>query len=281
MVAFPLDRRTFLAAALSATMGPSLLAKQEVNRRQKKGFCITVRDGSRWQQKLKALNASWFYCWNAQVPEGVPAGVEFCPMIWGGAGKNVEKKCRTMAGLVAAKEVQHVMGFNEPDQPDQSDLSVEQAVKWWPRLMELGVPLVSPGCVHPDRDWMQEFMAEVERRNYRVDFVAVHTYGGRNLEALMRRLRGVHETFGRPLWITELAVADWNATNIERNHHSPDAVAQYMRQLLPALEAADFVDRYAWFSASPDHAALGSSALFTDEGHLTPLGEIYSEHSVG
>jgi hypothetical protein len=50
-----------------------------------------------------------------------------------------------------------------------------------------------------------------------------------------------------------------------------------MKEVLIALEELDFVERYAWFPAKPDNRALGTSALFDEEGNLTELGKIYSE----
>lgn len=34
---------------------------------------------------------------------------------------------------------------------------------------------------------------------------------------------------------------------------------------------------YAWFSATPNNAALSCSALFDAEGAINPLGQAYSE----
>ena len=92
---------------------------------------------------------------------------------------------------------------------------------------------------------------------------------------LLQRLENVHREFGRPLWITEFAVGDWEAKSVAENRHSPKAVARFMQEALPALEAASFVDRYAWFSAGQQSRALGTSALFDKQGNLTPLGEVY------
>ncbi len=200
-------------------------------------------------------------------------------MIWGGFENSVEKKCKAIAELIAGDNVKHVMGFNEPDKHNQSNLSVEQAIQWWPHLMELDVPLVSPGCVHPDCQWMRDFMAQVDRRKYRVDFVSVHSYAGPSANWLMQSLKEVHEMYGRPLWITEFAVGDWQAPTAQENRFSPERIAQFMGEVLPALDKASFVDRYAWFSASPASAALGTSALFDDNGDLTPLGNIYRNHA--
>lgn len=241
----------------------------------KKGFCVTTREKSKWQEKLKAIDAKWFYSWGANVPEGVPEGVEFVPMIWGKFNPERSPTLSKLKDLGQQKKVNYLMGFNEPDQESQSNIGVETALELWPKLEETGLPLCSPGCVHPDRRWMIDFMKEVEERNLRVDYVCVHSYGGPSAKHLVQRLRKVHKMYNRPIWITEFAVGDWQAKKAEDNRHSPEKVAQFMKELLPMLEKLDFVERYAWFSASTDSAALGTSALFHKDGSLTELGKLY------
>jgi hypothetical protein len=97
------------------------------------------------------------------------------------------------------------------------------------------------------------------------------------VNALVKRLEEVHRMFRKPLWITELAVGDWEAKSAAANRYKPDAVLRFMEQALPRLEKLDFLERYAWFPAKPDNRALGTSALFNEEGTLTRLGECYRD----
>ncbi|MEQ8208292.1 MAG: glycosyl hydrolase [Lacipirellulaceae bacterium] len=255
----------------------SVVSGAERRASKKKGFCVTTKKGSDWQKKISALDAKWFYSWGAQKPKQVPRNVEFTPMIWGRYALNSPKTLANLKAQGNRKEVRFLLGFNEPDQPKQSNLSVEEVIALWPQLEAIGLPLGSPGCVHPDRDWMNRFMAEVEAKNLRVDFICVHSYGGPSAKAFVKRLRDIHENFQRPIWITEFAVGDWTAKTANENKHSPKRVAQFMRELLPMLENLDFVHRYAWFSASTESAALGTSALFHKDGSLTELGRIYRD----
>jgi hypothetical protein len=156
-------------------------------------------------------------------------------------------------------------------------MSVAQALDAWPLLMETGLRLGSPGCVHPDKQWMIDFMAGVEERKLRVDFICVHSYGGPNAEAFVRRLESVHRLFDRPLWITEFGVGDWAAKTPEQNRHSPERVLRYMEQVLPMLDRLDYLERYAWFPARTTSAPLATSALHDADGNLTRLGECYRD----
>lgn len=274
-----MNRRQFLQLSAAAGIAP-VHAIQPVSKpagttgSKKKGFCITTRSND-WQRALEQLRAKWFYTWNHRVPGDKPEGVDFVPMIW----KYYGREEVVMDAAKAAKDagIKELLGFNEPDQKKQANMTVEEALAAWPVLERTGLRLGSPGCVHPDREWMKLFMKEAEERDLRVDFVCVHSYGGANAASLVRRLQEVHELYRRPIWITEFAVGDWSAESVAEHRHKPDAVLRFMEDLLPQLDQLDFVERYAWFSAKPDDKALGTSALLDAEGKLTRLGECYRD----
>ena len=144
--------------------------------------------------------------------------------------------------------------------------------------MKTNLRLGSPAAVHADRPWMQEFMRKARQQNLRVDFVTVHWYGGPNVESLVSHLKKVHQLYGKPIWITEFGVADWNAKSLAENKHTPWRVQQFMKAALPRLDKLDFVERYAWFSAGEKSAALGPSALLRQDGSLTALGRYYASY---
>lgn len=268
------NRRDILRTSAFASLGSVLPldAAGSTAGSKKKGLCITIKS-DHWAKRLADLKAHWFYSWGSNIPNGVPTDVEFIPMIWGywGNDQSIAK-----AGTDAkAAGIDTLLGFNEPDEKTQSNMSVEKALKTWPLLMQTGLRLGSPGCVHPDNEWMKRFMAEAKKRELQVDFVTVHSYGGTNSDALIKRLESIHRMYQKPIWITEFAVGDWNAKSPEKNRHRPSAVLNFMEKTLPRLESMDFIERYAWFPAGQDNKALGTSALYDKEGQLTRLGEFY------
>ncbi len=273
-----MNRRNFLQLAAAATAGTFLpgcvTSSSPVNApaHAKRGLGIGTKPGSLWQKKIELCGARWLYNWKTTPPENIPAGVEFIPMVW---SKVREESLPQIRAELRRNKFKTLLGYNEPDQKKQGNLTVDEALEQWPKLMELGVRLGSPAGVHPDKDWMKAFMKGVDERKLRVDFVTVHSYGGPNAGTLMKRLATVHELFGRPIWITEFAVGDWNAKTREENKYRPERVVEFVRQVLPQLDACEFVERYAWFPSKPDSAPLGSSALFNDDGTLTAVGEAY------
>lgn len=279
-----ITRRKFLslaaasAAALSITAcqrRPEFLEQFFPSGSKKKGLGQSVKIPD-WATRLSDLRCKWFYSWGPDIPEGIPRGTGFIPMIYRYGGDPA--KIAVPAAAARKAGITELLGFNEPDVKKQGNMTLEETLNAWPLLMETGLRLGSPGCVHPDKEWMINFMKGVEERGLRVDFVNVHSYGGPSAESLVKRLENVHKMFGqRPVWITEFAVGDWEAKSVEQNRHKPETVLRFMEQVLPMLDKLDFVERYAWFPAKTTSIPLGTSALFDANGALTPLGELYRD----
>ncbi len=278
-------KNLYLLTVFSLVVGSVALVRAGDGRGRspKKGIgLITVRENKdSWRAKVRSLDVQWHYSWGAEIPSNEPENVEFVPMIWGGRNPESDRSRAMIEALTEAgkdEHVAHLLGFNEPDSDSQANLLVEQALGGWPALMTTGLRLGSPACVHPDNDWMQRFMREADEKKFRVDFVCVHWYGGPNAKSLVDRLRKIHKLYGKPIWITEFAVADWKAKKPEDNKHKPEQVLAFMKEILPALDRLEFVERYAWFPADETSARLSPSALFHEDGSLTTLGRFYAKH---
>lgn len=240
----------------------------------KKGACLAARD-SDWVARMQSLNVGWYYQWKAERSTDAPATIEFVPMVFGKPNQitpSVDYITREKAAFTA------LLGYNEPDKEDQANMTVEAALEAWPQLMSTGLPLVSPAAANPEGEWLEAFMAGAKARGYRVDYIGIHSYGGPSVAGFLEKLERVHRKYDLPLWITEFAVGDWQASSVEANKHSTKSVEDFMRGVLPKLDRLKYVARYAWFSASADDPHLGTSALFKADGTLTKLGEIYAKH---
>ncbi|MDW7691695.1 LamG-like jellyroll fold domain-containing protein [Flammeovirgaceae bacterium SG7u.111] len=210
------------------------------------------------------LNCTWYYDWN----------------IGGNSSDDYQyATIRQNAGwpswdAINNKErVNHLLGFNEPDRPDQADMTVEEAIEIWPEMMNSGMRIGSPAPADPFNNWLPTFLDRCEELNYRVDFAAIHCYwGGLTPEQWYSRLKQLHERFKRPLWITE-----WNNGANWTSEYWPDAQdAQFQKQLndmrgiLNVLDTASFVERYAIYDWVEDKRAM----VLADT--LTPAGEYYA-----
>lgn len=248
----------------------------------KKGACITTKKGNKdkWPKKVASLNVSWHYSWGARLNKKSLDRVEFVPMIYGywGTSDDLKYTIRNLANAKYNKTRKHLLGFNEPDSKKQANMSVDKALKAWPILEKTGLRLGSPATVHGDNDWMKEFMRKAKKQGRRVDFVTVHWYGNPNPDKLINDLKAIHKLYGKPIWLTEFGVADWNAKSFDQNKHTVHEVRQFMKEVLPRLDKLPFVERYAWFSAGQQSAHLGTSSLFNGDGSLTWLGKFYAAH---
>lgn len=210
------------------------------------------------------------YNWNIDPLENLPAEVEYIPMIYHASPDVGQAVARAAANCYST-----LLGFNEPDAKTQGNTTVEKALEAWPKLEAAGLRLGSPACVHPDNDWMVAFVKGVEKRGLRVDFICMHSYGGPGAESLVKRIEKVYALFKRPIWITEFAVADWDAKTPAGNRYKPEKVANFVANLLPRLEAMDVVERYSWFHGGISGSSLASSKLFNPDGSLTAIGDAY------
>ena len=273
-----MNRRNFIQLGLAATAGLAVsghgaaVAEVPAPARPKRGIGLATNPHNQWPEKLERSGARWFYSWGPTAPKSIPNGVQFIPMIFGIPGVVLNTK---IPEILKQQGSQELLGFNEPDRVDQSDVDVKAALEVWPDVMGLGLRLGSPGCAQPDGEWMRSFMKGVEERKLRVDFITVHTYGGLDVDELMQRLKAVHEEYRRPLWITELGVGDWDAKTRADNRYQPAQIVKFLEQALPRLDQCEFLERYAWFPAKPEDANLGPCALFNSDGSLTPVGQAY------
>jgi hypothetical protein len=119
--------------------------------------------------------------------------------------------------------------------------------------------------------------------NLRVDFVAIHVYHKNTPSNFLALVEEVYQTYGKPIWITEFAVRDTNATTSTPNKYSEAYVLSFMEEVLNALEQLDYVKRYSWFdpnSNNPKYPRLETADLISETNQLTTLGNFYANHSL-
>lgn len=245
----------------------------------KKGFPFNGKDPN-LASKFSALGAGWFYTWHHTRPENLDQKFVFTPMIWGKHSAEDEGVLGRLKKIDPQRDSGALLGFNEPDWKQQANMPVETALDLWPALQATGRRLGSPAMAQnplKDGSWLRLFLEGAQKRNYRVDFIALHWYGPPNPNKFLEWVDQVHEAFGKPIWITEFAVADWDAKHGGSTRYSVTEVEQFMKTAIPGLEKRDFVEHYFWFSPKTNSAVMGTSALFNNDGSLTEVGKLYSK----
>jgi RNA polymerase sigma factor (sigma-70 family) len=223
---------------------------------------------------LAESGASWYYTWAAS-PAGIvsPPGVAFVPMIWGSADV-------TAATLDQARSESHVLlGFNEPDLSSQANMTVQEALSLWPRLMatgmELGSPAVADDAATPG-GWLDQFMRGAAARGDRVNFITVHWYGADFATAaavsqLRSYLQAVYDRYHLPIWITELGLVSYGGSPAYPTDRQQAAFVTAATSMLARL---GYVRRYAWF-ALPASSGDGNMGLFASGPVVTRVGRAF------
>jgi hypothetical protein len=240
----------------------------------------TVQKGvSTWNfagadQALADSGASWYYNWGS-TPSGIAApGVSFVPMIWGAA----DVTTTTLDQVRSDGSV--LLGFNEPDMSSQSNMSVQQALSLWPKLMAtgmtLGSPAVSSGAATPG-GWLDQFMQGAKARGYRVNFITVHWYGGNfdtaaAVSELQQYLQAIYDRYHLPIWVTEFALTNYSGATPTFPTQSQQAA--FLTAAASMLAGLSFVQRYAWF-ALPVSTGSGTTGLFSSGAVVTPVGRAF------
>lgn len=232
----------------------------EYNWVSKKGWCG-------WNANdMQITNSTWYYDWNA---DGTTSeNIEYTPIKqnagWPSWGTINNKQ-----------KVSHLLGYNEPDHTEQSNVSVDAAINMWPDFLSSGLRLGAPATTN--FSWLYSFMDQCEALNYRVDFVAIHAYwGGKSPSNWYNDLKYIHERTGRPLWITEWNNgANWTSEWWpDADHSLSPANAQKqlddLKRILEVLDTASFVERYSIYNWVQDCRAM----VLADT--LTPAGKYYA-----
>ncbi|MFE6172278.1 glycoside hydrolase family protein [Streptomyces sp. NPDC056464] len=216
---------------------------------KKKGISAWKFDGV--TKALADSRVGWFYDWSSGKNRiKPPAGVEFVPMIHDAGSVTRAQLDR------AEKQGKTLLGFNEPDRPDQAHMTVREALDLWPRLqstgMRLGAPAVATGG-DVAGGWLDRFMKGAAARHYKVDFIPLHWYGAdfnaeRATGQLRSYLQAVHKRYKKPIWLTEYALTDFS-TGTPR-YPTQAQQAAFVKKSTAMLQALPYVKRYAWFTLS-------------------------------
>ncbi|MEN8228058.1 MAG: glycosyl hydrolase [Bacteroidota bacterium] len=248
----------------------------------KKGIYMPT-DVTNWQDKVSSVTPFWHFSQGTELKAEEPENVEFVPTI---SGDNIDNALVTeLQGLKDDGKISYLLGFNEPDNVDKANMTVERALELWPLLEEVGLPLGSPACVDIESQWMVDFMDSVDAKGLTIDFISMHWHGDTDTETdaeaeagvFLNKLEDAFLLYEKPIWITGFSLTDTAATIIKDNQYSPGDVLKFMKSVLPELEKRAYILRYAWLHGDISDPQQYSSALWDESGRLTALGTYYAE----
>lgn len=224
----------------------------------KKGIAGDIESG---------LNVNWVYNWN--ISRNSTLDLEYVPIRqnrwWPGLGQNWQ-----------SRGANHLLGYNEPDRPDQANLTVSEAIGGWPDLLATGLRAGAPAVSDGGLSWLYDFIDQADAANLRVDFVPIHYYRCRTpsdaagaATQFYDFLKGIHDRTKRPLWVTEWNNgANWTTCADPTFAQQQAAVAA----MIDMLEETPFVERYALYNWVEDVRRVK-----WDDGWLTAAGVTYRD----
>jgi hypothetical protein len=196
-------------------------------------------------------------------------------MVWGHTGSEQSTAGITTAiNNIAKAGYKIVLGFNEPDNTGQSNLSVATAISLWPSFNNPSVRVGSPATQGNSvgLTWIQSFMSQVNADTsgtLRVDFIASHWYGwnagscdanATNLEAWIKQIEAIPGN--RPIWLTE-----WGCLN--QSNPSAGVVQAFYSGAIAMFAKHPRLERYAWYPWTTNNGLMTSGAL-------TSLGTVFA-----
>ena len=219
------------------------------------------------------MENSWAYNWGPN--DTFPSDVEFWPMQWGSF--NWSQRPSLMPEWQRNSEGIVLMGYNEPDGVDQANIPVPTASALWPRLEVLNMPLLGPAVAgHPATSpWIQDFMADADAEELRLDYVGMHTYGGPNANSFINRITDAHNAWDRDVVVSEFSVVDWSNTN----NWTKEPVYNWFAEVLWRMELLPYVHKYAVFIFTNDPGnpiSDNRGEVREADGSLTPVGKMYA-----
>ncbi|KAF5388205.1 hypothetical protein D9615_000226 [Tricholomella constricta] len=227
-------------------------------------------DDDRALANFKTNKVSPVYTWSPYIPrKAKELGFEPIPMLWG------EKQTSEFKRLVVKGYAKTVLGFNEPNQQGQSDMSPQRGAQLWQQFIQplkaQGYSLISPACTNAPsgKKWLQDFFAACHGCTF--DGVALHFYGT-DPQAFIDYMKDFHNTFGLPIWPTEYACMNFGGgTQCDR-----EQVFNFMSKTKNFMDNTSWIAHYFAFGTMYDMGNVNPlNRLLGDDGRPTDLGYMY------
>ncbi|WP_310560582.1 glycosyl hydrolase [Flavobacterium sp.] len=241
----------------------------------KKGFGSGLPDFKRTIIPVKLTNSGWFYHWGTTSAEDL-TDVEFVPTRWN-AKSLTDTRWKEILDINYSS---HLLGFNEPDGAEQANMTLDEMLLYWPKMLESGMRLGSPAMAS-DLNLLYSFIDKCDELNYRVDFVAMHDYGTGTAQQFYNKCKAIHDRTGRPIWIKEF---NWGGTWTRPTPTYPQISAR-VAEIMEKYDTAGIIERYSIFNFDEtvnNFGGVQNRAVFVTPAipdyTFTPLGIAYRDN---
>ncbi|KAG8989715.1 hypothetical protein FRB94_014118 [Tulasnella sp. JGI-2019a] len=221
---------------------------------------------------------SWYYSWSPWAVVGADLG--FVPMFWG-VKQASDFQSQITTTTITNNSWTSILGMNEPEQASESYVNVGDGAAQWKQYIEPlktsnpSIRLGSPACTNAPigKQWMYDFFGACGD-GCTVDFVALHYYGLANSTDFIAHVTDYHDSFQRPIWVTEWACQNYGDPSL--GQCTDDQIETFLKDMQSWMDSTDFVERYAWFGAMENMQGVNQgNALMDPQGKITSLGKQY------
>lgn len=210
----------------------------------------------------------WAYDWNMWSNGILPTGIEFVPMLW---GSKMFGDWFTAIETALSSGACYIMGFNEPDMPEQANMLPDVAAKSYNEYItplsgraKLVTPAVTNGVgENLGLTWMRSFLEQCTECGLSV--LAVHWYGesADDFEQFVNDAIDLANEFKlESTWVTEFALSQ-DMTAGAASQTSVD----FLNRVIPWLNEKEGVGRYAYF--------MCKDGFLLSDGGLSISGQAY------
>lgn len=246
--------------------------------------------------RINSLRPEWWYNWGQKRLLGTPSKIsaEFVPMLYSNSQTRLDTFAADIKALKAEspRTVTAILGPNEPDWQDNPGdpckMSPLQVLAIWAAIQDNGYGLRkgSPATVSTTRIWLDQFMGAQKAldltkqswdREFEVNFVATHIYQQPHVQTWLDKVDVLYAKFGKPVWVTETCVHDFNASATTPNRYSRGEVNDFIEGIWEGAKSRPWLERIAWHTRDITDPVGVSGALFNLDGSLTSTGITYRD----
>jgi len=222
-------------------------------------------------------NPAWFFNWNTTTPDFLykalqAKGIDFTPCVW-----NSDYKIADALAQNAAPK--YVLGFNEPDQSGQANMTTSEVIDAWGKLADETPKdsiLVGPAMSDGAWDFMDAVYEGIKSAGYRLDAIGYHCYrtdmNGFGFSNSQRSIPWMADKYGVPVVVSECGYTQWG---LEFPYNATDMANTVLAETVKFWEncesSADVARYCAFFSSG---AITRNDTSFS---WLARVGSCYSE----
>lgn len=224
---------------------------------------------------------SFAYSWT-DTPgwDGFPIDeLVFCPMLWG--NKNADSFMKNVVNDQNGKfnKYKCAMGMNEVNQKGQSDMSVGDACKLMRShimpLADKGWYIIGPSTTSAPNgltQWYKQFQSECGDVFDRMDAISLHWYDV-SIDAFKKYVENWHNTFKKPVWITEFACQNFNGGA----QCSKSETDQMMKEMSDWFMQQDYVVGFSPFGVMQNLQGVSEVNRLSQGSNPTSLFRMFAD----